>query len=186
VREHLKALHVLVLIALAGTALATAVGIWQLITAAPIHTTVFVDADSFQLAQGVMADETGEVIVEISSPTGRQRILYGLTQAPTAFLSLAVLAMLAALLRRTRRTDPFTPQTVRSLRLMGAVLATGIVAVVLEGAAQLLLSETITPDRMSADMGIPFAWLLGGFICVTIAEIIKRGCAMRDELATVI
>ncbi|GIH08940.1 hypothetical protein Rhe02_70070 [Rhizocola hellebori] len=176
----------LVLIVLVGTSLATAIGVWQLIVAAPIHTTVFVDADAAWPVEGVSADQSGEVGVEIRSPTGRQRLLYGLTKAPTAFLLLAVLAMLAALLRRARRTDPFTPHTVRSLRLMGAALATGVVAVAVQGAAQLLLSETITPKRIAAVMDVPFGWLLGGFVCFAIAEVINRGCAMRDELATVI
>ena len=148
---------------------------------------MFVDAaNAVGLPEDIRADEVSEVGVEISSPTGRQRLLYALTQAPTTIVLLVVLAMLAALLRRARQTDPFTPQTVRSLRLMGVALAAGVLAVAVEGAARLLLSETVTPDRIAADMGIPFVWLLGGFVCFAIAEVINRGCAMRDELATVI
>jgi hypothetical protein len=186
-REHLKALHVLVLVGLVGVALATAAGVWDLIAGGPIHTTVFVDAaNAVGLPEDVKADEVSEVGVEISSPTYRQRLLYALTQAPTTILFLVVLAMLAALLRRARRADPFAPQTVRSLRLIGAALATGVVAVIVEGGAQLLLSETVTPDRFEAVMEVPYLWLLGGFVCFAIAEVINRGCAMRDELATVI
>jgi len=186
-REHLKALQVLVLIGLAGVALATAAGVWELIVAAPIHTTVFVDAtDPIGLPAGIQADEVSEIDVEISSPTGRQRLLYGLTQAPTALLLLVVLAMLATLLQRARRTDPFTQKTVRSLRLMGVALAAGVVAVVVEGAARLLLSETVRTNSFSAVMEVPFAWLLGAFVCFTIAEVINRGRVMRDELAAVI
>jgi hypothetical protein len=186
-REHLKAFHVLVLVGLVGVATATTAGIWQLAVAAPIHTTVFVDsATEVGLPPGIEADEVSEVGVEISSPTGRQRLLYALTQAPTTILLLIVLSMLAALLRRARRTDPFTPQTVRSLRLIGVTLATGVVAVAVEGAARLLLSETVSPDRIAAEIGVPFVWLLGGVLSFAVAEVINRGCAMRDELATVI
>ena len=172
---------------LAGVAVATAAGVWELIAAAPIHTTVFFYASyPAGLPAGIKADEVSEIDVEISSPTGRQRLLYGLTQAPTTFLLLVVLAMLATLLQRARRTDPFTPQTVRSLRLIGVALAAGVVAVVVEGAARLLLSETVRTNSFAAVMEVPFVWLLGGFVCFAVAEVINRGRVMRDELATVI
>ena len=186
-REHLKAFHVLVLAGLVGVALATAAGVWELIVAAPIHTTVFVDAaNAVGLPEDIRADEVSEVGVVIGSPTGRQRLLYALTQAPTTILLLVVLAMLAALLRRARRTDPFTPQTVRSLRLMGVGIDNGGRRGRRGGRGTAAPERNRHAGQDRGRIGIPFVWLLGGFVCFAIAEVVNRGCAMRDELATVI
>ncbi|HCT80502.1 MAG TPA: hypothetical protein DGG94_22010 [Micromonosporaceae bacterium] len=186
-RDFLKELYVFVLIALAGTAVATAIGLFDLVTGAPIHTPLFLETQiEPPLPAGVTADIVSEVGVEIAKPTERQRLLYGLTQAPTALLLLVVFGLLARTLHRARRSDPFTSHTVRSLRWIGLALLAGLTAGAVEGWARLALTETISPDRWGATVDLRLAWLFGGFLCFAIAEIVKRGCDMRDELNAVI
>ena len=176
-RDFLKELEVLSVVGLAATAIGVALGVAHLLSGNPI---------SYEAPAAAADHPFTMVIVQIDEPSAEQRLLFGLSQAPTPLLLVAVLALLVYTLHRARRTDPFTPQTVRNLRLMGLVLLLGLSTNVVQGWALGALSATVTPDRWSATASVPLGWLFGGFVCFAIAEVVNRGRVMRDELASVI
>lgn len=185
--DFLKEFQVVVLIGLAAVAIGTVVGVVDLLNGGPIPADLMMRLSAEAgLPEGVRASPPGVMEVEIISPTSRQRFLYALTQLPTAIVWLATLSMLAFTLRRARRADPFTSTTVRDLRLTGGALWSGIIAAPAESLASFLLSETLTPDRFGATMQLPVGWFFGGFVCFAVAEIVRRGSRMREDLATVI
>lgn len=183
----LRELQILVLAAIGIVAIGVALWVVELIGGDPIHTTISVPSRiSVDLPPGVRPDASNELNVEVVAPTTRQRVLFGLTLAPTALVLLIALLLLARTLQRARNTDPFTRQTVTGLRWIGVALCAGVPATFAEGWAQLALSSTITSDPWSATIPLPFAWVLGGFVCFAVAEIVRRGSSLREELATVI
>jgi hypothetical protein len=101
-------------------------------------------------------------------------------------LLLVALGLLTLLLHRARRNGPFTKQTVNGLRWIGVTLWAGMIAAMIEGWAQVALSETLNPEAWVYSLQFPFGWLFGGFVCFTVAEMVHRGRTLRDELATVI
>jgi hypothetical protein len=176
-RDFLKELEILATVGLAAIVVGTAFGVARLITGAPI---------SIDLPATPADHPFTTVNVEIAHPSAWQRVLFGLTQAPTAVLLIAVFALLVRTLHRARTIDPFTPQTIRNLRWMGLVLLLGLSTTFLEGWAQAALSATVRPERWGLTVQLPIAWLFGGLLCFAIAELVNRGRIMRDELASVI
>jgi hypothetical protein len=141
------------------------------------------------------------VTVEINrpSPDGQrvaesltERLLY-LTAHRLAF-TLATIPMLILawrLVSRAMKDDPFTPAMVRRLRVLGAVvLIGGLLSEVAEYVAGVaLMHVTIPPDILALaapDIKITYWWLMPGLILLAIAEVVKRGCALRAELDGVI
>lgn len=142
------------------------------------------------LAPGVRVDDAGAVAVTVDDPSAAQLVAYNLTQLPTYLVVATVLVMLRGLLRRARREDPFQPATVRRLRTLALVAFTGgALAQIVEILAALDLSARLTADPVMTTtlslepMGL---WLLVGFGFFAIAELVKRGLAMRSELDAVI
>lgn len=140
------------------------------------------------LRDGAVVD--GDVEVLVAEPTSRQLVTYYLTRLPTFAVAGAVLALLWTALRRARRGDPFSAGTVRRLRLIGWVaLVGGILAQLVQMIASLELTSQVTADgRLSAtqDLGTTGLFLLVGFGFFAIAEILRRGLALRTELESVI
>lgn len=134
----------------------------------------------------VAADAAVEVAV--TGPRPYQLIAYLLTGLPTMLVVLGLLAMLWYILRGARRGDPFTARTVRQLRILaGATIVGGTVAGLVETFAGLALVQSIThTGEFYAAWKVPVPWLLAGFGLLAVAELVKRGTAMRAELETVI
>ncbi|WP_020524253.1 DUF2975 domain-containing protein [Catelliglobosispora koreensis] len=135
------------------------------------------------------ATPTGDLDVLIPNATTAQIVAHQLTSLPTFAVAAAVLTLLWKALRRARREDPFSAGTVRSLRVIGAVAVTGILAQVIETAASAWLSSNVLPDggwSTTLDLASAGLFLLAGFGFFAIAEIINRGLAMRAELETLV
>jgi hypothetical protein len=128
--------------------------------------------------------------VLVADPTLGQLLTYHLTGLPTFAVVAAVLVLLWTALRRARREDPFADGTVRWLRLIGWVaLVGGVLAQLVQMIASLELTAQVTADGMPSatlDLGPTGLFLLVGFGFFAIAEILKRGLAMRTDLETVI
>ncbi|MFK3979439.1 DUF2975 domain-containing protein [Micromonospora sp. NPDC050397] len=154
----------------------------------PVEAVTGVAGASGGLRAGAVVD--GEVDVLVADPTPGQAAMYLLTTLPTLTLVAAVLALLWAALRRARRADPFTDGTVRRLRLIGWVaIVGGILTQAAQTVASLGLTARVTTDGgWSATLNLTriVLFLLVGFGFLAIAEILKRGSAMRTELETVI
>jgi hypothetical protein len=135
---------------------------------------------------GVHALGPGDMLVSIEAPTVHQRWLWTLAMAPTVLLLLITLVLLNIVLHRARHQGPFTTRTVHLLRWMGVVLWAGIIAAVIEDRARSALSGLVADTSWSGSMQPPVSWLFGGFICFAVAEVVRRGIALRTELETVI
>jgi hypothetical protein len=48
------------------------------------------------------------------------------------------------------------------------------------------VSTTVTTGTPNASSRLPVTWAVGGLCFLALSEVIKRGRALRDELATVI
>jgi hypothetical protein len=109
---------------------------------------------------------------------------------PTAVVTVPMIIMALRLINAVRHSDPFTRATVRRLRVLGlVVLIGGALAEAAEFASGLVLIR-ITLPRDVADFATPdvrptFWWLLTGFVLLSVAEVVRRGCELRDELDTV-
>ena len=142
---------------------------------------------------GVSFDRWGDLGIVVEHPSVGQRTACVLTGAPTLVLVLVLLAMLLQIVRNARRSDPFTRLTVRRLRVLAVtVLVGGEVAVIVETIAHFQLSDSVTYPIAGVHVGyaatleLPVVWLFVGFGFLAIAEVVKRGCAMRAELDEVI
>src|SRR5688572_23413403 len=125
--------------------------------------------------------------VVIVDPTTPQTLWYLGTRLPSTIVLVTALFMLLRLLNRARRANPFSRDTVRDLRWVGVVLlAGGPLASLVESVATLGLSEGLVANSVSGHWDVPVPWLFAGFGVMAIAQIVARGCAMREELDEVI
>lgn len=187
--DYLKGLQTLTIIVCVLLGIGTVIGMVDLLTGDDIVTKILIVEESLPstlFPPGISPAAPGEIDVNVVAPTVEQRVLYGLTQAPTAILLLVALITLAFVLNRARRDGPFTKRTVRGLRWIGLTLTGGLLAAVVEAWAQVALTSTITPDTWAYSVSLPFGWLFGGFVCFAVAEMVSRGTTLRDELETVI
>jgi hypothetical protein len=77
--------------------------------------------------------------------------------------------------------------TTRRLRVLAIVaLAGGVGAVLVELFAAFHLAGTVGVPQAELRPGRIMVWLLVAFGLFAVAEVIRRGCAMRDELDTVV
>lgn len=140
-----------------------------------------------QFQSGGQSMEHLSTRVAIHDPTPAQALWYLGTVVPSTIGLLAALFMLLRLLTGARRANPFTRETVRRLRWLAAVvLVGGSLASVLESVATLGLSEGLKPGTIAGQWDVPVLWLFAGFGVMAVAEVVARGCAMREELDEVI
>lgn len=133
----------------------------------------------------VAADQ--QVRVEAADPGLGQRAGWLFTALPTYLVIVALLVLLLRIVVLARRTDPFTQATVRRVRVLGWVaLVGGIAAYGAEALAQLYLVGSVTTDGIGITTDLPLHWFPIGFGLLALAEVVKRGCAMRAELDSVV
>lgn len=192
--DWLGEMQTLCVVGLVVTGLAMVVSVaWAILGDEPV--TVQVRADAVidvpdvagGLADGVTIAPDSIVEVEVTDPSAHQLIAKVMTSLPTMLTAFGMLLMLLRVVRRGRRGDPFAAGTVRELRVLAVlVIVGGTLAGVVESLAMLDLSFTVTDTAGYAMWHFPAGWLLAGFGFLAIAEVVRRGTAMRDELATVI
>lgn len=141
----------------------------------------------YELREGAAVVDVQELRVEVVDPSVEQRVAWALTSLPTFAVVAAMLALLLRIVWRARRSDPFTVATVRRLRVLAVVaLAGGYLGFLVEALAAMHLSSTVMTDGIVANLQLPLQWFLVGFGLFAVAEVVKRGCAMRAELETVV
>jgi hypothetical protein len=137
-------------------------------------------------AGGVIAAEQ-ELTVTVAGPSTAQRLWWLVTTLPTGLVIAILLVLLLRIVRHARRADPFTPATVRRLRVLAVVALAGVVlAFPVQLLGSMALSGTVLSDAVAGSAEFPAYWLLVGFGLFAVAEVVRRGCAMRTELAGVI
>ncbi|MBL1075963.1 DUF2975 domain-containing protein [Nocardia sp. 2] len=187
--DYLRQLQIVVWLALAAVLIGVVTGLVRAFAEATVPADLPIDPAAYpgaSLPAGTSASSTGQIGVDIGSPTAWQRVLHVLTWFPTASVLLAALAALAVVLHRARRTDPFTPRIAGGLRVIGAVLLAGMIGALVEGGAELVLDRTVDSSRTAGGFEVAVGWPLAGLGCFVVAEILARGTRMRDDLATVI
>lgn len=116
------------------------------------------------------------------------KIQHGLV---TSIATIPMILLALRLVDKAMATDPFTRETVRRLRVLGfVVLIGGALAELAEYVAGLVLIRLSLP-RDVASWATPNVhptlwWLLTSFVILSVAELVKRGCALRDELDSVV
>ncbi|MEJ3749010.1 DUF2975 domain-containing protein [Actinomycetes bacterium KLBMP 9797] len=139
------------------------------------------------LRAGAAVDARQDVTVTVADPRVGQRMAWVLTAVPTFAVVAALLVLLLLIVRHARRGDPFTLATVRRLRVLAVVaLGGGYLGSLVELLAAMYLSSTVTTDGIVGFSQLPLHWFLVGFGLFAVAEVVKRGYAMRAELETVV
>lgn len=137
------------------------------------------------LPNGARIEPDQPVDVVVDNPDTGQWASYILSSAPTPVLIVVVIAMLLRIVIVARRSDPFSSEAARQLRHLGLVALIGGLAVnVVELLASLHLSGSV--GNPQAVWQPPVWWVLVGFVTFTVAEIVRRGHALREELETVV
>jgi hypothetical protein len=138
---------------------------------------------------GATVGPDGAVEAYVSEPSGHQMLLSTLTWIPTVVLVVAVLALLFRAIRDARGGDPFTMRMVRRLRILAVVALVGGEAVaVTEALSGMSLVATVLPGPggFHGVLTLPMGWVFAGFGFLALGELIRRGRALREELAEVI
>ncbi|MFI6757977.1 DUF2975 domain-containing protein [Micromonospora sp. NPDC050417] len=188
-RSYLAELQTILVLALIAGAATVIVNLWAIVTGRPISVEVSRGAEGLaatagSLRPGVDLDRTADVAVVVEHPSGGQLAWYAAQHLPWYLVALFALAMLLVIVRTARREDPFSDANVGRLRMLGWVVTIGsVLAFGIEVIAKMELSATVITGAMGATMEIPFGWLFGGLCLLALSEVVKRGCAMRADLA---
>lgn len=183
--DWLKEFHHVLLIAALGTAAVCAVGAVDLI----VNDEIVVELQAGSAgAQGL--DPSTPVVLAVSDPSATQVTLATVAALPTYLLVTAMLLLLHRLVGAARCGDPlFTGRTVGRVRTVGwLLLVGGPVAGALEFVARFALSGTVGsgPNFAVLDPARTMIWMLTGFGLLAVAEVVRRGQALRAELDEVI
>ncbi|BCJ76553.1 hypothetical protein CS0771_60970 [Catellatospora sp. IY07-71] len=139
------------------------------------------------LRPNAAVDPDGDVDVLVTGPSAYQRVLHVLTGLPSYAVGLVMLVLLWSTVRLARRTGPFEQPVVRRLTWLGfVVVAGGLLADAVQLSATFLASETLFDGYLSASYAMSWWWLLAGIGFLAVAELVKRGAAMRAELDAVV
>jgi Protein of unknown function (DUF2975) len=136
---------------------------------------------------------TGDVFVmPTARPTTGQHVLYAVSHTMAFCLAVIPILILARrLITGVINADPFTRRTVHRLRVLGVViLAAGAASELTEYITARILLDSAVPAALRTwahpDFHASFWWLIPGLIMLAFAEVVRRGCQLRDELDTVI
>ncbi|MBC6458977.1 DUF2975 domain-containing protein [Actinomadura sp. HBU206391] len=127
----------------------------------------------------------GTLPVILDRPTPWQFTLAVLSGLPRRLVYATFFVLLLRLVREVRHSDPFTAATARRLRFLGWFLVIGVLAAsVTESAIQGLTLAAVTSDgSFLFQFRLPFEALLGGMGLIVVAEVVRRGAIMREDLA---
>ena len=139
------------------------------------------------LAPGASLDPAGTADVVVADPTTSQ-VLWSLTTwLPALAIGVAVLVLLLTVVTGARRGDPFTDRTIGRLRAIGILtLLGGPITIALGALARSALSDSVLAGSGDLSPAITLDWLIVGMGFLALAEVIRRGRSMRQELDEVI
>jgi hypothetical protein len=191
-RNYLAELQVVLVCALIAGGILAVANLVDIATGAPITVTVAAGASADPstvdgLRPDVRLSPTEQVDLIVDNPSAPQIIWHTAQTLPWFLIAMVMLTMLLLIVRTARRDDPFAARNVRRLAVIGWTMTVGGgLAFMVELFARLALSDTVStaPPQTGADF--PITWLFGGLCFLALAEVVKRGCAIRTELAGVI
>ncbi|WP_033342239.1 DUF2975 domain-containing protein [Catenuloplanes japonicus] len=139
------------------------------------------------LPAGVRLADGGGVEVTVTDPAWGERLLSALQGAPAYLLGLLIIVLLWRIVAVARRTDPFSPELPRRLRRLGvATLVLGVCAELAQVAIDAAASTVVYGEFWALSFRSGFWWLLLGFGLLAVAEVLRRGGALRAELDEVV
>lgn len=131
-------------------------------------------------------------VVPVARTTTAQRMLYAVSHGVAFSLAVIPMLIMARRLIAGVLTDgPFTLRVVRRLRVLGAVVLAGGGASELTEyvTARILLDSAVSAGLRTwarPDFHLTLWWLMPGLILLALAEVVRRGQTLRDELDSVI
>src|SRR5665648_358613 len=130
------------------------------------------------LAPGASLDPAGTADVVVADPTTSQ-VLWSLTTwLPALAIGVAVLVLLLTVV---------TDRTIGRLRAIGILtLLGGPITIALGALARSALSDSVLAGSGDLSPAITMDWLIVGMGFLALAEVIRRGRSMRQELDEVI
>lgn len=150
-------------------------------------TVLGVPAGPLALAHGVELSPAATVAVRITDPTGAQSAWGTLLWLPSALLGGAVFALVLLAVLRARRGDVFTGGIVGITRAVGLVLLVGGPLVqLLTGVGTSQLTDSVLPGRGDFSPALTFDGPIVGLCVLALAEVVRHGQRLREELDEVI
>lgn len=177
----LALLTVLAVVALADSAGRASVSV-------PVATDLVADLGAPSgLADGVTLDPHGTVDLLIDVPTTGETLWSLASWLPGLLMGATTVVLLLVVVAEARRGTPFSGRTVRCLRAVGLVaLLGGPAAILLTGVASGILTDAVLTGPGDPSPVLTFDWLVVGVGFLALAEVIRRGREMREELDEVI
>lgn len=142
---------------------------------------------SLALAQGVELSPAATVAVRIADPTGAQSAWGTLLWLPSALLGGAAVALVLLAVLRARRGDVFSGGIVGITRAVGLVLLVGgplVQLLTAVGTSQ--LTDSALPGGGDFSPAFTFDGPIVGLCVLALAEVMRHGQRLREELDEVI
>lgn len=182
------------LVLAAGVVTATAAAVWDVVTTFTSGVDMRVPLPALEVSElslpaGLTAPDWGAMDLTITDPSIAQRLWGLLAVVPGKVVLVAVAVLLFLAVRVARRDDPFAPGVVRRVRLSAAVaLIGGLLVTVATPLAELALAVGVDAggDGFSFAVSLSPVWIMAGVSLLAVAEILRRGKGLRDELAEVV
>lgn len=128
------------------------------------------------------------VTLAVTDPTPGQRLAHLAVRLASSLLALAVLVLLLQIARSLRKGDPFTPGNARRVFAIALLLAVGGTLVqFLGGIVRIdLLASTAARDLTSPGADLSLLPLYAGVVLGFLAQVMRIGAHMREELQGVV
>lgn len=143
-------------------------------------------------AEGVTATATGTVLLVLEAPDTALRLLLAAPRMAAGACVAAACYLVFRMARTLREGDPFVVQNAR--RMFGVAWITllgGLFVPVLGAFASVHLQMSVLDEWVLAFSvvdpdNVPVPLLLVGMLLIALAEVFRRGAAMREELRGVV
>lgn len=138
------------------------------------------------LPDGVRIEDPTTVVLR--DPTFGQAVLWALGPAVGAAFALVIVVMLQRLVSAATSSDPFTMGNARRLRRIGVLMVAGQLAyAVVTVVAHWALAVSVLGDRVQFPyFEQPWLGVFAGIAIIAVAEVVRHGVAMREELDEVV
>ncbi|WP_304451103.1 DUF2975 domain-containing protein [Nocardiopsis sp. YSL2] len=141
-------------------------------------------------AQDVTVTDTGRMVIEFHDPTAWERFLIAAPGLLGVSATLLVLLMVWSLVRGLGAGDPFVPANARRVYVIALTVLIGSVVVPTVAAVceNVLRGRALESDEIAfsfvvfGEGGISLPLVLTGFLLAALAEVFRRGTALRADV----
>ena len=152
----------------------------------PTAAVLGLQAEETTLVPGLVIAADSTVGVTLPDPTTAQSAWSLLLSLPALILGGAALTLVLLVVLRARRGEAFSRGVVTTVRAIGLlVLIGGPLVQLLTGLATYGLQNSVSPGA-HLSVAFTFDWLIAGVAILALAEVIRHGQGLREELDVVI